>query len=139
MPAWKCCRAASLSLDLELLPPQNAECAFISFSASCSESESGIFRKCLFRGLTRVGLRSSVDLQMPIPGLKEHNKFRHSLGPTIPHPCAARCRGLRLTGERDRGRGRDFPRKCHTQVRSSSRQEKQSKSYKLGVPSFCCL
>lgn len=54
------------------------------FLPVAQNQKSGMFMTCLFRGLTRVGIMSSVALQMPLPGLKEHNSF---ICQTFPWAC----------------------------------------------------
>ena len=82
-------------------------CLYILFCQLLRIKVPGIFMKFLFRDLTRVGLRNSVDLRMPIPGFREHNSFRHSLGLKMTLPCVVLEgeRGLQLIEETEAGAG----------------------------------
>lgn len=79
-----------------------------------------------------MGIMSSVDLQMPMPGLKEHDSFIRRSFPWpyyVPALCGApRCKSLApgLMGGQRHSQG--LPEKGSQRDRFSSRQEKQSKS-----------
>lgn len=56
------------------------------FLLVAQNQSSGVFMKCLFKGLTRAGTVSSVGLQVPIPGSKERHS---SIRQTFPGPSCA--------------------------------------------------
>lgn len=107
VPTLKRCEAAALShWALSCGSPKSNVPLYLFLPVTQNQS-SGIFMKCLFRDLTRVGLRNSVGLQMPIPGFREHNSFRHSLGLKMTLPCVVLKgeRGLQLIEETEAGAG----------------------------------